>query len=150
MRRRFECCVWYQLVGSVRVCLLVVQLRVDVNDGQLYCSLRLVSCSLRLVLSEGYRPDLMTSAMRRRFIKLERNVLMQRLEVAIQISRACLVVIVAQKYKHVAYTHSIQLLQPLFVVVSLFSYQDARTSDDSALSFPLGAEWLATTVHSFR
>ncbi|KZV46637.1 hypothetical protein F511_38752 [Dorcoceras hygrometricum] len=67
------------LVGSVRVCLLVVQLRVDVNDGQLYCSLRLVSCSLRLVLREGYRPDLMTSAMRRRFIKLERSVLMQRL-----------------------------------------------------------------------
>ncbi|KZV58517.1 hypothetical protein F511_26464 [Dorcoceras hygrometricum] len=60
VRRRFECCAWYQLVGSFRVCLLVVQLRVDVNDGKLYCSLRLVSCSLRLVLREGYRLDLMT------------------------------------------------------------------------------------------
>ncbi|KZV56650.1 hypothetical protein F511_02149 [Dorcoceras hygrometricum] len=39
----------------------------DVNDGQLYCSLRLVSCSLQLVLRESYRPDLMTSAVRRRF-----------------------------------------------------------------------------------
>ncbi|KZV28952.1 hypothetical protein F511_44858 [Dorcoceras hygrometricum] len=29
---------------------LVVQLRADFNDGQLYCSLRLVSCSLRLVV----------------------------------------------------------------------------------------------------
>ncbi|KZV15833.1 hypothetical protein F511_07780 [Dorcoceras hygrometricum] len=72
------------LAGGIcsRVCLLVVQLRVDVNDGQLYCSLRLVSCSLRLVLREGYQPDLMTSAMRRRFIKLERSVLMQRLVLA--------------------------------------------------------------------
>ncbi|KZV16902.1 hypothetical protein F511_35312 [Dorcoceras hygrometricum] len=77
VRRRFECCVWYELVGSVRVCLLVVQLRVVVNDGQLYCSLRLVSSSLWLVLRKVYRPDLLTSAMRRRFIKLERNVLMQ-------------------------------------------------------------------------
>ncbi|KZV17474.1 hypothetical protein F511_12580 [Dorcoceras hygrometricum] len=42
-------------------------------------SLRLISCNLRLVLLEGYRPDLMTSAMQRRFIKLERKVLMQRL-----------------------------------------------------------------------
>ncbi|KZV50454.1 hypothetical protein F511_18973 [Dorcoceras hygrometricum] len=42
-----------------RVCRLVVQLRVDVNDGQLYCSLRLVSCSLRIVLREDYRSDLM-------------------------------------------------------------------------------------------
>ncbi|KZV29978.1 pentatricopeptide repeat-containing protein-like [Dorcoceras hygrometricum] len=70
------------------------KLRVDVNDGQLYCSLRLVSCSLRLVLREGYRPDLMTSAMRRRFIKLERSVLMQRLsEIAKLLSSAvCCVV----------------------------------------------------------
>ncbi|KZV39442.1 F-box protein-like [Dorcoceras hygrometricum] len=71
--------------------------------------------------------------------------------VAIQISRACFVVIVAQKYKHVAYMHDIpfQLWQPLpfFVVASLFSYQDARASGDSALSFTLCAEWLATTVH---
>ncbi|KZV26314.1 protein ASPARTIC PROTEASE IN GUARD cell 2-like [Dorcoceras hygrometricum] len=67
------------LVGAIRVFLLVVQLRANVNDGQLYCSLRLVSCSLRLVLREDYRPDLMTYEMRRRFIKLERSVLMQRL-----------------------------------------------------------------------
>ncbi|KZV38429.1 hypothetical protein F511_41314 [Dorcoceras hygrometricum] len=32
----------------------------NVNDGQLYCSSRLVSCSLQLVLRESYRPDLMT------------------------------------------------------------------------------------------
>ncbi|KZV50204.1 disease resistance protein [Dorcoceras hygrometricum] len=52
---------------------------------------------------------------------------------------------------HVAYTHDIPfpLWQPLpcFVVASLFSYEDARASGDSALSFPLCAEWLATTVH---
>ncbi|KZV58360.1 transcription initiation factor [Dorcoceras hygrometricum] len=53
--------------------------------------------------------------------------------------------------QHVAYTHDIPfpLWQPLpcFVVAPLFSYQDARASGDSALSFPLRAEWLATTVH---
>ncbi|KZV49913.1 hypothetical protein F511_41114 [Dorcoceras hygrometricum] len=58
----------------------------------------------------------------------------------------CLVVVL-----HVAYTHDIpfQSWQPLpfLVVASLFSYQDARASGDSALSFPLCAEWLATTVH---
>ncbi|KZV23014.1 hypothetical protein F511_10850 [Dorcoceras hygrometricum] len=41
-----------------RVCRLVVQLGANVNDGQLYCSLRLVSCSLRLVvLRENQRLD---------------------------------------------------------------------------------------------
>ncbi|KZV17525.1 hypothetical protein F511_37451 [Dorcoceras hygrometricum] len=43
----------------------------------------------------------------------------------------------------------LRLWQPLpcFVAASLFSYQDARASGDTALSFPLCAEWLATTVH---
>ncbi|KZV28107.1 hypothetical protein F511_17258 [Dorcoceras hygrometricum] len=42
-----------------------------------------------------------------------------------------------------------ELWQPLpcFVAASLFSYQDARVSGDTALSFLLCAEWLATTVH---
>ncbi|KZV22231.1 hypothetical protein F511_08296 [Dorcoceras hygrometricum] len=47
-----------------------------------------------------------------------------------------LIVVIVLGIKHVAYTHFIQLLQPLFVVVSLFSYQDARASGVSALSFP--------------
>ncbi|KZV34600.1 hypothetical protein F511_15758 [Dorcoceras hygrometricum] len=61
------------------------------------------------------------------------------------------IVVIALGIKHVAYTHDIPfpLWQPLpcFVVASLCSYQDARASGDSALSFPLCAEWLATTVH---
>ncbi|KZV58396.1 hypothetical protein F511_28275 [Dorcoceras hygrometricum] len=71
-------------------------------------------------------------------------------EVGIRFLRRSIVVI-ELGIKHVAYTHDIpfQLWQPLpcFVVASLFSYQDARASGDSALSFPLCAEWLATTVH---
>ncbi|KZV33878.1 MACPF domain-containing protein-like [Dorcoceras hygrometricum] len=52
--------VWMlRLVPAARicshVCRLVVQLRADVNDGQLYCSLRLVSCSLRLVELDSSR-----------------------------------------------------------------------------------------------
>ncbi|KZV19140.1 hypothetical protein F511_41507 [Dorcoceras hygrometricum] len=61
------------------------------------------------------------------------------------------IVVIELGIKHVAYTYDIpfHLRQPLpcFVVASLFSYQDARASGDSALSFPLCAEWLATTVH---
>ncbi|KZV57337.1 mediator of RNA polymerase II transcription subunit 12-like [Dorcoceras hygrometricum] len=61
------------------------------------------------------------------------------------------IVVIELGIKHVAYTHDIpfQLRQPFpcFVVASLFSYQDVRARGDSALSFPLCAEWLATTVH---
>ncbi|KZV47494.1 zinc finger family protein [Dorcoceras hygrometricum] len=63
----------------------------------------------------------------------------------------CIAYVYMLMFQHVAYTHDIpfQLRQPLpcFVVASLFSYQDARASGDFALSFPLCAEWLATTVH---
>ncbi|KZV14320.1 hypothetical protein F511_19463 [Dorcoceras hygrometricum] len=59
------------------------------------------------------------------------------------------IVVIALGIKHVAYTHDIPFPAAiaLFVVASLFFYQDARASDDSALSFPLCAEWLATIVH---
>ncbi|KZV36682.1 hypothetical protein F511_14785 [Dorcoceras hygrometricum] len=112
--------------------------------------------------------DWMTSVVRRSFIKFERSVLMQRLVtvhssfspaipivfdrflVGIRFLRPRIVVI-ALGIKHVAYTHYIPfpLWQPLpcFAVASLFSYQDVRASGDSALSFPLCTEWLATTVH---
>ncbi|KZV47905.1 hypothetical protein F511_15005 [Dorcoceras hygrometricum] len=137
----------------------------DVNAGQHSCSARrkrrrldvATGCPaardlLATVACSWYctrASDWMTSVVRRRFIKLERSVLMQRL-VGIRFLRPRIVVI-ALGIKHVAYTHDIPfpLWQPLpcFVVASLLSYQDARASGDSALSFPLCTEWLATTVH---
>ncbi|KZV23891.1 hypothetical protein F511_18016 [Dorcoceras hygrometricum] len=57
VRRRFECFVRYSCKKSIHVCLLVVQPRADVNSD-VNASQR--SCSLWLVLREGYPPDLMT------------------------------------------------------------------------------------------
>ncbi|KZV42582.1 hypothetical protein F511_33544 [Dorcoceras hygrometricum] len=77
--------VWMlRLVPAARICSrvrrLVVQLRVDVNDGQLYCSLRLVSCSLRL-----YCSPLILSGDSRRF-----RPLFWEFEVALDSSREAL------------------------------------------------------------
>ncbi|KZV58609.1 hypothetical protein F511_11257 [Dorcoceras hygrometricum] len=122
---------------------LVVQLGADVNDGQLYCSLRLVSCSLRL-----YCSPLILFGDSRRF-----RPSFGTFEVVLDSSRRALSIdtilggcVWLERDREVAVFGRV-LRRRGFNQISRDPFVDARASGDSALSFSLCAEWLDTTVH---